>query len=108
MICEGRELLALEADDPFHDAPKGKDVTRFVSIMPRRPRTVPKLPIRLPEKGLWLLKILAVRGRYAFGVYRRHMKVIRYLGMLDKLLGVPVTTRNWNTIKPVIEVLRSE
>ncbi len=106
MICEGRELLALETEDPFRKAPKGSEVTRFVSILPRRPRTVPKLPIRMPEKGPWLLRILAVEGRFAFGVYRRHMKVIGYLGMLDKLLGVPVTTRNWNTIKLVIKVLQ--
>ncbi|MDE2090817.1 MAG: DUF1697 domain-containing protein [Gammaproteobacteria bacterium] len=106
MICEGRELLALEANDPFRKAPKGPDVTRFVSIMSRRPHTVPEFPIRLPEKGAWLLKILALEGRFAFGVYRRHMKVISYMGMLDKLLGVPVTTRNWNTIKSVIDVLR--
>lgn len=106
MICEDSELIALEADDPYRKAPKGPDVTRFVSIMPRRPRTVPALPIRLPEKGAWLLKILAVENRFAFGVYRRHMKVIRYLGLLDRLLGVPVTTRNWNTIRSVIKVLR--
>ncbi len=106
MICKGRELLALEADDPFRNAPKGSDVTRFVSIMPRRPRTIPDLPMRLPEKDAWLLRILAVESRFAFGVYRRHMKVIGYLGMLDKLLGQPVTTRNWNTIKSVIKVLQ--
>ena len=107
MICEGRELLALEAVNPFRRAPKGTGVTHFVSILPRRPRRAPSLPIRLPEKGAWLLKILAVEGRFAFGVYRRHMKVIGYLGMLDKLLGMPVTTRNWNTIKSVIKVLQN-
>jgi len=106
MICEGRELLALVADDPFREAPKGPDVTRFVSIMPRRPRSLPAIPIRLPEKGAWLLRILAVENRFSFGVYRRHMKVISYLGMLDKLLGVPVTTRNWNTIKSVMKVIQ--
>lgn len=105
MICEGRELIALEADDPFRKAPKGSEVTRFVRLMSRRPRIVPELPIRLPEKGAWLLTILAVENRFAFGVYRRHMKVISYLGMLDKLLGLPVTTRNWNTIISVLSVL---
>ncbi|MGA9855830.1 MAG: DUF1697 domain-containing protein [Gammaproteobacteria bacterium] len=106
MICEAHELLALDADDPFRKAPKGPDVTRFVSIMAKCPRTLSAIPIKLPEKGAWLLKILKVEGRYAFGVYRRHMKVISYLGQLDKLLGVPVTTRNWNTIQSVIKVLR--
>ena len=106
MICEGRELLDLEADDVFRKAPKGPDVTRFVSIIAKRPHTIPAIPIRLPEKGAWLLRILAVENRFVFGVYRRHMKVISYLGMLDRLLGVPVTTRNWNTITSVIKVLQ--
>jgi hypothetical protein len=39
------------------------------------------------------------------GLYRRQMKAIRYLGKLEKLLGVPATTRNWNTIKKVVKVL---
>jgi hypothetical protein len=33
------------------------------------------------------------------------MKAIRYLGTLDRLFGVPVTTRNWNTITAVARVL---
>ena len=106
MICEGREILALEAGAPFRKAPKGTGLTRFVSILPRRPRTIPAPPIRMPDKGTWLLKILAVENRFALGVYRRHMKVIRYLGMLDKLLDAPVTTRSWSTIKSVVKVLQ--
>jgi hypothetical protein len=38
-------------------------------------------------------------------VYRRHMKVISYLGTFDRLFGVPVTTRNWNTIIAISRVL---
>lgn len=33
------------------------------------------------------------------------MKTISYLGRIDKALGVPVTTRNWNTIEAVLKVL---
>jgi hypothetical protein len=43
--------------------------------------------------------------RFVFGVYRRHMKVIGLLGKLDGLFGVPVTTRNWNTIAAIGNVL---
>jgi hypothetical protein len=35
------------------------------------------------------------------------MKVISYLGMLDRVFGVPVTTRNWNTICAIVKVLDS-
>ncbi len=106
MICEGRELLALGADDLFREAPKGPDVVRFVSVMARRPRLVPTIPIRLPREGTWLLRILARENRFLVGVYRRRMRVISYLGMIDRLVGVAVTTRNWNTITSVIKVLQ--
>jgi hypothetical protein len=35
------------------------------------------------------------------------MKVIGYLGALDRLYGVPVTTRSWNTIAKIAKVLHS-
>ena len=63
------------------------------------------LPISLPDTGEWLMKILAREGRYVTGVYRRHMKVIGYLGALDRILGVPVTTRNWNTITAIAKAM---
>ena len=60
-----------------------------------------------PSSGRWLLKILARQNRFVLGMYRRHMKVIGYLGALDRLYGVPVTTRNWNTIEAIAKVLPS-
>ncbi len=33
------------------------------------------------------------------------MKVIGYLGRLDRLFGVPMTTRNWNTITAIAKLL---
>jgi len=41
-------------------------------------------------------------------VYRRHMKTIGYLGQIDKLVGVPVTTRNWNTIVAIVRILKGQ
>lgn len=106
MICEGRDLVALGADDPFRKAPKGPDLVRFVSVMARRPRLVPPIPIRLPRQGPWLLRILARENRFLVGVYRRQMLAIRYLSMIDRLVGVAVTTRNWNTMTSVLKVLK--
>ncbi len=63
------------------------------------------LPMRLPASGTWLLKLLARDGRFVFGVYRRHMRVISHLATLDRLFGGPVTTRNWNTIGAIATVL---
>ena len=105
MICEGREMVRLMSHDFFAGHPVRPDIVRFVSVLSRLPRSAPRLPMKLPSCGKWLLKVLARDGRFVFGLYRRHMKVIGYLGTLDRLLGVPVTTRNWNTITAVGKVL---
>ncbi len=108
IICEGREILKLIAQNPFGRQPASPEVVRFVSLLSRRPNSEPSMPASFPSSGKWLLKILARRGRFVFGQYRRHMKVISYLGMVDRLFGVPITTRNWNTITAVAKVLGDE
>src|SRR5436190_92932 len=47
----------------------------------------------------------AIENRFVLGLYRRQMKAISYLGKIEKLLGVPATTRNWNTIEKVAKIL---
>jgi hypothetical protein len=54
------------------------------------------------------MKILARRKRFVIGMYRRHMKVIGYLGALDRLYGVTLTTRNCNTIATIARVLHND
>jgi len=105
MICRGDEIAGLVSEDRFARFPAGGDVVRFVSVLSKRPRSAPSLPLRLPSSGPWLVEIVAIHGRLALGRYRRHMKTIGYLGKLDQLLGVRVTTRNWNTIESIAKVL---
>jgi uncharacterized protein (DUF1697 family) len=105
MICEGREMVRLMSQNPFAGQPVRRDIVRFVSVLSSRPRSMPSTPMRFPSSGKWLLKIVARENRFIFGAYRRHMKVISYLGTLDRLFGVPVTTRNWNTITAIARVL---
>jgi uncharacterized protein (DUF1697 family) len=105
MIISGREISRLMSSDPFAGQPARPGVVRFVSVLSKRPRTAPSLPMTFPPSGKWLLQILGRDGRFVFGVYRRHMKVIGYLGTLDRLFGVPATTRNWNTIAAIARML---
>ncbi len=105
-LCAGSDLLRLETGNPFDAAPQGPDLVRFVSVLTKAGRIRTAMPITFPRAGRWLVRILAAEGRFAFGVYRRHMKSIGYLGQLDGVFGVPVTTRNWNTILAVIRILK--
>jgi uncharacterized protein (DUF1697 family) len=104
-ICDGRDILRLVSNDPFQGQPARGDTVRFVSFLSRRPRLTPPLPMRLPTGRNWLVTVLALEDRFVLGLYRRHMKVIGYLGTLDRLFGVRVTTRNWNTITAIARVL---
>jgi uncharacterized protein (DUF1697 family) len=108
VICRGRDIVRLMSQNPFAGQPVRADVVRFVSVLSRRPRSAPSTPMRFPAGGKWLLRILATEGRFVFGLYRRHMKVISYLGTFDRLFGVPVTTRNWNTITAIARVLGND
>jgi uncharacterized protein (DUF1697 family) len=107
MICQGREIVRLMSHGFAANHRARPDLVRFVSVLSRRPRVAPRLPMKLPARGKWLLKVIKREGRFVFGLYRREMKAIGYLGTLDRLFGVPVTTRNWNTITAIAKVLDS-
>ena len=105
MICPARDIVKLTSTDPFARQPSGPDITRFVSVLHKRPRALPALPLSLPSDDDWLLKIIAIEGRFVLGLYRREMKAIGYLGKIEKKFGVAATTRNWNTIQKVAQIL---
>ncbi len=123
IICPARDIIKLASKDPFSQQPSGPNIVRFVSVLVKRPgirsdlhqtsnikpqtSQLPPLPLSLPSDDDWLLKIIAIQGRFVLGLYRRQMKAISYLGKIEKRLGVPATTRNWNTIEKVAKILRT-
>jgi uncharacterized protein (DUF1697 family) len=123
MICPARDIIELASTDPFARQPSGSEITRFVNVLHKplcarsrsashrtsnpEPQTsqLPPVPFSLPSDDDWLLKIIAIQGRFVLGLYRRRMKAITYLGKIEKVFGVPATTRNWNTIEKVVKIL---
>src|SRR5207302_410566 len=63
MICPARDIIKLVSKDPFSQeppvrlGPSGPDITRFVSVLHKRPGVLPSLPLGLPSDDDWLLKI---------------------------------------------------
>ena len=108
VFCDGRDLVRLETENPFGTEPTGPDIVRFVSILSKPGHARPSIPITLPPDGEWFLRVIASKNRFVFGEYRRHMKTIGYLGQIDKLFGVPATTRNWNTIIAIVRILKGQ
>jgi uncharacterized protein (DUF1697 family) len=108
VLCDGRDLIRLEMENPFGAEPVRPDIVRFVSILSRAGGLRAALPVTFPPDGEWFVRVIASKDQFVFGVYRRHMKTIGYLGQIDKLFGVPATTRNWNTILAVVRILKGQ
>jgi uncharacterized protein (DUF1697 family) len=105
-ICDGLEVLDLLSLDPFANEVAASEAVRFVGVLsgPSTART--SFPLALPQRGRWLVKVLGRHGPFVLGLYRRHMRTIGWLGSLDDVFGVPVTTRQWSTVGRIEKVLR--
>jgi uncharacterized protein (DUF1697 family) len=107
MLCDAKDLLRIHRENPFGEKPPRSDVVRFVSVLSKASRIAASIPLQLPATGQWLVRVVGSQHPFAFGEYRRHMKTVGYLGQMDKMFGVPVTTRNWNTIDAIAKVLNA-
>ncbi len=105
-LCDGRDLIRLEMESPFGTEPSQPDVVRFVSILSRASQNKPSLPIAFPAGEEWFVRVMGSKDRLVFGVYRRHMRTIGYLGRIDQLFGVPAATRSWSTMLSVLRILK--
>jgi uncharacterized protein (DUF1697 family) len=105
-LCDGRDLIALERENPFGSGSSRADIVRFVSILSRAGRIPTSLPVSLPPNGEWFVRVIGSKQRFVFGEYRRHMKTIGYLGQIDKLFGAPATTRSWSTMLTIVKILK--
>ncbi len=108
MICGARDLVALANSDRFPGAPPeaDKSVRRFVSVLAKRPRTLPRLPLSRPAGDAWQVRIIALSGPFALSLWRRRTGRMLYPNeVVETAFAVPATTRNWSTIDAVRAIL---
>ena len=51
VLCDGRDLIRLETENPFGTESSGQDIVRFVSILSRTGGLRTPLPVTLPPDG---------------------------------------------------------
>jgi uncharacterized protein (DUF1697 family) len=107
MLCDGRDLTRLAMQNPFGTESCPPDIVWFVTILSKAGTVRASLPVSFPSEGDWLVRVMAAEGQFVFGMYRRHMKTIGYLGKIDKLYGSVATTRSWNTITAILRILKT-
>jgi uncharacterized protein (DUF1697 family) len=108
MICPGGEILDLWKSDPFANPPAGKDVRQLVTVLSTKPKALPKFPIRRPEGKDWQVDFFRVAARFAFSFWRREdptKPMIYPNAVVEKVLGIPGTTRSWSAFEKVSGIL---
>ncbi len=96
-----REIERLIRRDPFGDEDAGKDVKKYVAFLLRRSKAGYDLPIVSAKDGL---EVFSVEGREAFVLSRRVNGRYGFPNeLVEAALGVPATTRNWNTVLRIAE-----
>jgi uncharacterized protein (DUF1697 family) len=97
IVCSLVELQQIVKQDPFRKVEMLCAVFLF-----DEPATVPKLPLKSTTEKL---ELIAVRDRAAFVVARR--KKTGWFGFpnnfVEKQLGVTATTRQWSTVRKLID-----
>jgi uncharacterized protein (DUF1697 family) len=106
MICTGGEILDLGKSEPFADRPAGKDVRELVTVLAVKPKALPKLPIRRPEGKVWQVSFFRIAGRFAFSFWRAGSQTALYPNaVVEKVLGIPGTTRSWSAIETACRII---
>ncbi len=88
--------------NPFKRVKTNADTVPYVVFLSEEPQRTPKLPlISITEN----LDVFAVRDRVAFVVARRKQNGRGGFPnkFVEKELGVPGTTRNWNTVNKILK-----
>src|SRR5204862_3151035 len=68
MICPARDIIKLTSKDLFAQQPSEPNIAQFVNVLAKRPYAPPPLPLSLPSDGDWLIKIIAIQGRFVLGL----------------------------------------
>lgn len=98
------EVEGLVRAAPFDELAPGPEVKCYVAFLCDVPRRRPPLPLRSPKEGL---EAFRMTDREVF-ILSRRKAASRMYGFpntfIEKELGVPATTRNWSTLKRIVEL----
>ncbi|HET6202976.1 MAG TPA: hypothetical protein VFI25_09275 [Planctomycetota bacterium] len=107
MIRPGREVLDLVSREPFPPEASLTRDRRFVSVLGARPRKRPPFPLRAPAGSGWQVLVVGLQGAFVYGLWRPAKRSMVYPNeVVERELGVPATTRAWDTILKVAALLR--
>jgi uncharacterized protein (DUF1697 family) len=108
VVCRGADVAALARRAEKEPRPYGKDLKTMVSVLAAKPKSKPKLPVSAPEGRDWQVRVIDVDGPFVTSVWRRTEGRFIYPNeVVEKLFGVPATTRGWSTIESLRKIVEA-
>jgi uncharacterized protein (DUF1697 family) len=105
-VRPAREILALVRSQPFAGVEFSRDLRGWVAVLAARPRALPELPLADPAGRAWSVRFERLEGAFALGLWRRRPGGFRFPNQIvEGALGVPATTRWWETLERVASLL---
>jgi hypothetical protein len=99
-------VLELVRSDPFEGVGFTKDQRGWVAALAARPKKVPELPVVRPAGRSWSVRMDRAETPFALGLWRRRPGGFEFPNtIVESALGVPATTRFWETLVRVAELL---
>ena len=107
IVCRGAAVVELARRAEKDPPPYGKDLKTMVTVLAAKPKSIPKLPAEVPAgASSWQVRLTAVDGPFVTSLWRRREGRFIYPNeVVEKLFGVPGTTRGWSTIESIRKAL---
>jgi uncharacterized protein (DUF1697 family) len=104
MIVNGDELSPLLKIKAMAMPDNG--IGRFLTVMATPPSVKPRLPFSVPEGEDWQIRIVAVKKQCVLTLRRPAGKRQLYPNeVVEKTFNISATTRNWETLEKICNVL---
>ncbi|MHB8603830.1 MAG: hypothetical protein ACYDCK_01140 [Thermoplasmatota archaeon] len=99
-VYSEREVRDALAAGAAIDVPKDA-IRRFATALAKKPPTL-KLPIEAPPAPTWGVRVVAVEGRFVFGVRKPVLATGVYPNaVVEKAFAIRATTRDWPTMEKI-------
>ncbi len=100
------EIVALVRDEPFRGVALSKALRGWAAALCERPKAKPKLPLSAPAGRGWSVRFDRIEGSFALGIMQRRPGASVFPNaVVEKALGVPATTRWWETIEKLARLV---
>ncbi len=106
-VATAADVLALVRSQPFRRVSFSKEQRGWVAALASRPKSRPKLPIAKPADKGWCVRFDRLDGAFALGLWHRRPGGFVFPNQIvEAALGVAATTRWWETLERVAQILR--